>query len=216
MNKTDWAHWGWLGDHLALDFANTVRVDDGRRLELLNTPGDLHGWLAAEPARLPPMEAISSAELAEFQVVRDAALAVLHAAAAGGVLPSGPARVINDRVRDTRTVRLLTAEAGSAVHEAAVSASGVSAVVGVCAAAVVDLVAREDLANLAVCHAPGCGQFFHRSRPNQRWCSPGCGNRARVDRHRHRHSPPGTTIEAVPDVTRASRARGTRRGISGG
>ena len=63
---------------------------------------------------------------------------------------------------------------------------GVPALAGVLAAAVVDLLAREDLANLAECVAPGCGQLFHRSRPNQRWCSPGCGNRARVDRHRHR------------------------------
>ncbi|MCT1734853.1 CGNR zinc finger domain-containing protein [Kocuria marina] len=212
MGTTDWSHWGWLGDHLALDFANTVRVEDGRRVDLLNAPADLHRWLSVEPAPLPMVEAVSPTELADFRVVRDAALAVLHAAAAENTLPPGPVGVINDRVRHTGITRLLGSAPGAAVHEAADPATGVVAVVGVCAAAVVDLVAREDLANLAVCHAPGCGQFFHRGRPNQRWCSPGCGNRARVDRHRHRHHPPETAL----DRTRTPGPRSAGQGTSGG
>lgn len=212
MAKTNWSAWGWLGDHLALDFANTIRVEDGYQIELLNTPADLHRWLSVEPAPLPAVEAISPAELVDFRGVRDAAVAVLYAAAAGQVLPPRPVGALNDRVRATGVARLLGSSPGTAMHEAAGAATGLSAVAGVCAAAVVDLVAREDLANLAVCHAPGCGQFFHRSRPNQRWCSPGCGNRARVDRHRHRHHPPDTTA----DRTRTSGSRGAGIGTSGG
>jgi predicted RNA-binding Zn ribbon-like protein len=42
------------------------------------------------------------------------------------------------------------------------------------------------------CDAPSCGQFFTRSRPNQRWCGPACGTRARVARHAaHRTASPG-------------------------
>ena len=37
------------------------------------------------------------------------------------------------------------------------------------------------------CEAPGCGRWFVASRPRQRWCSPGCGNRARVARFQQRH-----------------------------
>jgi predicted RNA-binding Zn ribbon-like protein len=198
MVETNWSGWGWLGDHLALDFANTV--------------ADLERWLRAEPAPLPVVESISPVELVEFRVARDAAVAVLHAAVTGRSLPPGPVGLINDRVRVTGVARLLGCAPGAAVHEPADPVAGVVAVVGVCAAAVVDLVAREDLANLAVCHAPGCGQFFHRSRPNQRWCSPGCGNRARVDRHRHRHHPPD--VPAGPG--RPAGARGTGPEASGG
>lgn len=190
MANTQWSSWDWLGDHLALDFANTVRVENGQTLELLNTPVDLVRWLELEPAPLPEVHGVFLAELVEFRTVRDAACAVLHAAATNHPLPSEPVGLINTCVRFNGVVRLLGSTHGSASHQPAAGVGGVKAVIGVCAAAVVDLVAREDLANLAVCHAPGCGQFFHRTRPNQRWCSPGCGNRARVDRHRHRRQLP--------------------------
>jgi predicted RNA-binding Zn ribbon-like protein len=35
---------------------------------------------------------------------------------------------------------------------------------------------------LRQCGAPGCGRWFLASRPRQRWCSPACGNRARLAR----------------------------------
>src|SRR3954447_9124809 len=38
-------------------------------------------------------------------------------------------------------------------------------------------------ARIGFCDAPSCGLFFERTRRNQRWCSPECGNRARVARH---------------------------------
>jgi predicted RNA-binding Zn ribbon-like protein len=36
------------------------------------------------------------------------------------------------------------------------------------------------------CGAPGCGRWFLASRPRQRWCSPSCGNRARLARFQQR------------------------------
>ena len=39
---------------------------------------------------------------------------------------------------------------------------------------------------LAYCDAPSCGQFFMRSRRDQRWCGPACGTRTRVARHASR------------------------------
>ena len=36
---------------------------------------------------------------------------------------------------------------------------------------------------LAFCDAPSCGQFFLRTRRDQRWCGPACGTRTRVARH---------------------------------
>jgi predicted RNA-binding Zn ribbon-like protein len=46
--------------------------------------------------------------------------------------------------------------------------------------------ARE---RLRLCRAPGCVLFFLTDRPRQQWCSPSCGNRARVARHYRRHHP---------------------------
>jgi predicted RNA-binding Zn ribbon-like protein len=188
MNSTAQQTWPWLGDHLALDVANTVLVDDGRRVELLRTPTDLVGWLDAEPAPLPRPDPIDEHCLERFRSMRDTVLHILHNAAADEPLASTAVGEINRMVRDTSVHRLLTGTVGEAEH-VVVHDDSTSALLGHAAAAVVDLIARDDLANLAVCHAPACGQFFHRARPNQRWCSPGCGNRARVDRHRHRRTP---------------------------
>jgi predicted RNA-binding Zn ribbon-like protein len=41
---------------------------------------------------------------------------------------------------------------------------------------------------LRLCRAPGCVLFFLQQDPRQQWCSPTCGNRARVARHYARHN----------------------------
>ncbi|WP_165495117.1 CGNR zinc finger domain-containing protein, partial [Actinomadura roseirufa] len=40
------------------------------------------------------------------------------------------------------------------------------------------------------CGGPGCVLFFVKNHPRREWCSPGCGNRARVGRHYQRHRDP--------------------------
>lgn len=180
---TDWA---WLGDHLALDFVNTVRVVSGCREELVPNPAALESWLEAEPAALPRPDPVNEKTRSVFIALRDAALEVMHAAITGGPLPERQVDHINGVVRQVGMARLLAAHARRAQHEPADNTDTTAVLMGYLAASLVDLIAKDDLANLAVCGAPGCGQFFHRARPNQRWCSPGCGNRARVDRHRHR------------------------------
>jgi predicted RNA-binding Zn ribbon-like protein len=42
---------------------------------------------------------------------------------------------------------------------------------------------------LRPCLAPNCLLFFAKNHPRRQWCSPGCGNRARVARHYWRHRP---------------------------
>jgi predicted RNA-binding Zn ribbon-like protein len=48
------------------------------------------------------------------------------------------------------------------------------------ALALLDHPARE---RLRLCRAPGCILYFLTQDPRQQWCSPNCGNRARVARH---------------------------------
>lgn len=179
-------HWNWLGDHLALDVANTVRVTDGARSELLPTPSALDRWRTVEPEDLPGPANFGQRDLTRFRELRDAALAVMHAAVLATPLPTKDSSTI-DRLAEAASVRRLLTAPGTRPRFACPNkVAPMTQLLGVGAAAVIDLVGRDDLANLAVCPAPDCGQFFHRARPNQRWCSPGCGNRARVDRHRHR------------------------------
>lgn len=180
--------WTWLGDHLAVDFANTVLMDaDGRMAELIGTPAEFDSWVAAEPHPLPSVD-ITADQLRDLRALRDAAGRLQRAAVAGAGFEPADVDLVNEAVRRGGVHRHLAGRPGTSVHEG--SAEGYPSLAGVLAAAVVDLLAREDLANIAECTAPGCGQIFHRARPNQRWCSPGCGNRARVDRHRHRRNSP--------------------------
>lgn len=176
--------WTWLGDHLALDFANTIRADDRGVAELIGTPEEFRSWTMAEPATLPRAQ-VTPDQLALLWRLRDATVELLAAAVRDEPLPGVAVQVINDAVNTGAVRRLLSASARETLHEPEAT-DPLARLMGVLAAAVVDLLGRDDLANLARCPAPACGQFFHRSRPNQRWCSPGCGNRARVDRHRHR------------------------------
>lgn len=182
--------WTWLGDHLALDFANTVRADARGVEELIDTPQEFRSWLAAEPADLPELK-VTRATITALKALRDASVELLAAAVREEPLPSAAVQVINDAVAAGAVRRLLTPRVRTTRHTAEAD-DPLARMLGVLAASVVDLLGRDDLANLARCPAPACGQFFHRSRPNMRWCSPGCGNRARVDRHRHR-APGGAT-----------------------
>ncbi|TDO91688.1 CGNR zinc finger domain-containing protein [Enemella evansiae] len=177
--------WTWLGDHPAVDLANTIRIVDGQRVELIGTVDAFAEWADLEPAALPPARPRTEAELTRVHRLRDSAVRLLDAAVTGRELPAADVRAVNDAVRASATTRLIGGRVGATETEAR-DGTGLDGLLGVLAATVVDLLGRDHLANLAVCHADGCGQFFHRARPNQRWCSPGCGNRARVDRHRHR------------------------------
>jgi predicted RNA-binding Zn ribbon-like protein len=54
------------------------------------------------------------------------------------------------------------------------------------ATSAITLVGGPGRDRLRRCGAPGCGRWFVASRPRQRWCSPTCGNRARVARFQER------------------------------
>jgi len=56
------------------------------------------------------------------------------------------------------------------------------------ARSVLALLSAPECARLARCRAPGCIVFFLKRHPRQQWCSPSCGNRARVARHYARHT----------------------------
>lgn len=62
-------------------------------------------------------------------------------------------------------------------------------VVGVIAHQAVELLGGPRRHRLRACVAPNCDRFFVKNHPRREWCSPACGNRARVARHYHRHRP---------------------------
>jgi predicted RNA-binding Zn ribbon-like protein len=182
--------WEWLGDPLGLDFANTVRRRGMRYEELWRSPEDLREWARRQRGRVPvPGRGPATDRLAEVQALRDHALAVLRAAAAGERLPSAATARLNAAARERPVVRQLGIDAGerhASLARFAAPASPVDELLARCVAATIEIAAHP---RLTLCDSPGCGQLFLRERENKRWCGPACGTRARVARHaaRGRH-----------------------------
>jgi predicted RNA-binding Zn ribbon-like protein len=192
------ARWSWLGDRLAIDVANTVRRRGWRYVELITSPGDLRIWLEHERGRLVIPAQADPALVSRFLVVRDHVAGALRAAAAGTALPAADVRAINELAAAAPTVRLLGTRPGQHLTRPVTQADPATRLCADIAAATIDLLTGPDAAAVALCDAPGCGQLYLRGRPNQQWCTPHCGTRARSQRHAERHTRAGTSGPVRP------------------
>ena len=189
------------GEPLPLDLVNTRPAGpDGRRTDLIGTPGHLAAWLALEAERLPaeargPALTPSSADLAALHAVRADTEAVVGALMAGAAPPEAALAGLNAAVRAAPPVRELHRD-GTGVTAAACRTGPAGAVLAaVFAEAAVDLLAGPKAAGIRRCEAQDCVMLFLPAHPRRRWCSPArCGNRARVARYypRHRAAHPGS------------------------
>jgi predicted RNA-binding Zn ribbon-like protein len=175
--------WSWLGDPLAIDLVNTVRRRGWQFTELIRAPDDLRGWLDREQDRVAAPAEVDDELVTRFLALRDHALDLLRAAAAGQPWPAGAVAAVNALARAAPSARLLTGEPGGYQTQPVTAADPADRLLGDLAAAVIDLLTGPDAAGLTLCDAPGCGHLYLRHRPNQQWCNPACGTRARTDRH---------------------------------
>ena len=172
--------WEWLGEALAVDFANTTKRSGGEERELLRAPDDLATWAAEEAGRVPAIEP-EAVRLGEVRTLRDDVKALLHAVVRGEPVPPAAVERINARVRAAPLA--LQLREGEAVLAPAARVPPIDELFARVAQSAVELAARG---GVGFCDAPSCGQFFERRRASQLWCSDACGTRARVARHAHR------------------------------
>jgi predicted RNA-binding Zn ribbon-like protein len=165
-----------LTGELALDLANTVRVGPGGEgVDLLAGREGLGRWLAGTGGP-------EDAGPAELATLRGHVLDLLEATLSGRPPPAAVAAVNRAAAAAPAVVQL---EAGVLVVRA--TASPGDAFLAEIAASAISLVGGPGRDRLRRCRAPGCGRWFVASRPRQIWCSPACGNRARLARfHRRR------------------------------
>jgi predicted RNA-binding Zn ribbon-like protein len=172
--------WDWLGEALAVDFANTTKRSGRDERELLQGPEDLEKWAAYEAGRVPAVEA-EAVRLGEVRTFRDDVKALLHAAVQGQPAPVPAAERVNARLRAAPLV--LQLREGEAVLAPASGVAPLDELLARVAHSAIELAAAG---GVGFCDAPSCGQFFERRRVSQLWCSDACGTRARVARHAHR------------------------------
>jgi predicted RNA-binding Zn ribbon-like protein len=180
---------------LAIDLANTLELRrDGTTVDLLADQDGLARWLrhAGGPGSPGgsggpggPGGTLGGDEVAaeQLQALRGHVLALLGAAVRQRPLPRAAVTVVNRAAAGAPAVVQL--EAGELVVH--YDASPGDAFLADVAASAISMVGGPRRDRLRRCGAPGCGRWFVASRPRQRWCSPNCGNRARVARFQQRH-----------------------------
>jgi predicted RNA-binding Zn ribbon-like protein len=161
---------------LAIDLANTLELRrDRTAADLLADQDDLARWLRGAGGP----EEVTAAQLQEL---RGHVLALLAAAVRQRTLPPAAVAAVNRAGAAAPGVAQL--EAGELVVR--YNASPPDAFLADIATSAITLVGGPGRDRLRRCAAPGCGRWFAASRPRQRWCSPTCGNRARVARFQQR------------------------------
>jgi predicted RNA-binding Zn ribbon-like protein len=161
---------------LAIDLANTLHLEaDGSATNLLATGDGLAGWRQGTGGP-------GGVGSAPFQALRGHVRALLAAAVEQGSLPQTAVAAVNWAAAAAPAVTQL--EADELVVRS--NASPLDAFLADIATAAITLVGGPRRDRLRRCGAPGCGRWFLASRPRQTWCSPSCGNRARLARFQQR------------------------------
>jgi predicted RNA-binding Zn ribbon-like protein len=173
---------------LAVELVSTRHVLDGEPVDALATPSGLDAWLDVNAARLGGgaggVDAVAA--LDRVRDLRDAVDRLLRGVI--DVRPPAPGDVetLNAAARGAPSHPELRWPGGGTPHAVEVTpASPGEALLAVLAADAVAVVAGER-GEVDACGGPGCILLFVRTRPHQTWCSPACGNRARVARHYRR------------------------------
>ncbi|HZD23926.1 MAG TPA: CGNR zinc finger domain-containing protein [Acidimicrobiia bacterium] len=170
----------WLGRFpLAVELADTVRIVKGKALDLLDDEAALDRWIDAESSRFPHAHA-ARGHLDEVRRLRDAVKGLLAAHTSDLHLPNADLGYINDISASSPSFPTLTPAGDRKTVET--NHEAYERFAAEVARSTIDIVSA-DPESLARCGAPQCGMFFVPLNSRQRWCSPACGNRARVARH---------------------------------
>jgi predicted RNA-binding Zn ribbon-like protein len=192
-----------LGEPLPVELMNTVNADRDGISDALEDDSGAAAWLCAVAGRIGSETGTAPSQPAEDAVrpvaaalrqLRDA-LRCLAAEATGDPRPPATAPELT-RPEAITTLNALAQTWPEFVWPAAGHPSRTYRAHGTASLAVqliahqgVELLAGPGRERLRPCLAPNCLLFFAKDHPRREWCSPECGNRARVARHYHRHHP---------------------------
>ena len=192
----------FVGNDDCLDFLNTLIVDRGQSVDLIQTFDDFLRWLidakmldmasAADLAECWRGTAEASATLAEVRALRTQLLAMVEGLIAG-VSPSSDAidalNTILQRRVGYEQIALGDTTAGQWAIERRYAYREPRNLLAPVAHAAAILLAERDSARIKMCENPACVLRYYDTSKNgsRRWCdSRTCGNRIRVAHHYQR------------------------------
>jgi predicted RNA-binding Zn ribbon-like protein len=185
---------------LPLELLNTTFASGGQPRDALTSPADLDAWLDANAEHFPtrPSKA-TAADLARFRDLRAAARRIFSALVEATQPSTEDIELLNRSSAAAPRFARLDWQAAPRLTLATHATASASAL-GIVATATIELLAGPDRTRISRCQAPGCVLFFLREPRRRHWCSPGCGNRARVARHYARHVSPRTAPQRLARV----------------
>lgn len=183
-----------LGEPLPVELMNTVHADR----DAFDSDTGVVAWLRAVADRLGVEAARLDAAAVRpvtgaVRALRDA-LRLLAAAATGDPRPpaTSPELAWPDAIATLNDLaqawpELVWPIGGSPSRAYRAPGTTADLAVRLIAHQGVELFTGVDLRRLRPCLAPKCLLFFVKDHARREWCSPVCGNRARVARHYRRH-----------------------------
>jgi predicted RNA-binding Zn ribbon-like protein len=189
-----------LGEPLPVELMNTVWADRDGVHDALDSDAGAEAWLRAVAGRISAQTGTGQLDVdvvppvaAALRELRDA-LRRLAAEATGDPRPPATAKELT-RPEAITTLNALAMTWPELVwpadgHPARAyrgRGTSVGQAVELIAHQGVELFAAPGRDRLRPCLAPNCLLFFVKDHARREWCSPECGNRARVNRHYQRH-----------------------------
>jgi predicted RNA-binding Zn ribbon-like protein len=176
-----------LGLDTALDFLNTLDLDDGQVVEHFQGPADAAAWFAERDlGHASANESWTAADLEHVRHVRAALREVVEAVIADRRPEAGAVRVVNETLESRAPARLELDGKGIRVGHAHAPSEVDDALARV-ADAITDELATGRPDRFRICANDTCRWAFFDSSPTgrRRWCDmQTCGNRAKAARHR--------------------------------
>lgn len=182
-------HWYWVGGAPSVDLVNTLRERWCRRVECLVHGDDLAAWLGQAGRPVPAGVPVVDAHVAAVRELREAIDGLLQSTVQGDPPPGACVAVLDRWLRRAAPRPHLVAGAAGVELEERGPSDPVEAAVGFLALDAARILGTPMRSRLRVCAAPDCSARFLDRSPagRRRWCSmTGCGNRAKVRRHRSR------------------------------
>lgn len=190
-----------LGEPLPVELMNTVRGGRGEVRDALDTDESVLAWLNAMAERILAESGAHTIAFSlhdaravadDLRALRDA-LRCLAAETTDDPRPPTSGTTHTQAVATINTLARIRAELVWPVSEEptrTVTARGSQArlTVGLIARQAVDFFGGPHRHQLRACLASHCVLYFVKEHPRREWCTPKCGNRARVKRHYDRQT----------------------------
>jgi predicted RNA-binding Zn ribbon-like protein len=171
---------------LAVDLLCTLRHNGEELIDQLTEPSAARIWLHERLGA--GAGELGDADLVEVVRFRDQLRTLFTAVVDGATPPPQIVAQVNAAAAQApTTLQAVWDSDGEIQVERTVAADGPPLVHGELGRAALALLIDEHRDRLRLCRAPRCVLFFLKEHPLQEWCSPSCGNRARVARHFARH-----------------------------